>query len=368
MRTIAVIGASVGQRKLFVKAKGLGLRTIAFAWENGATSKDLADRFYPISIMETDEIVRICKEENVCGVVSNCSDITAEAVSRITTLMGLPGIPYDSFLNVKDKSFMRELTLDIDELSVPWYYLYHGEQPVSYPCVVKPCTGSSKRGVSYVHNEEEYFSAIKYAQDTTEGDIIVEEFIEGQEVSVEAISCKGQHYVVQITDKESTGAPHFVEIGHHQPSLLPFEVKEKIKRVVARILSKVNFGTGASHTEMKIRPDGRIYLIEVNPRGGGDEISNTLVEKSTDFDYVGAMLEAAAGCLGTPVVHDVAFAGIYYLCSQTRDRRAFFMNAEGKDWLIEKDVKTYNLSESTSNYDRNGLLIYVSDHKIQIYE
>lgn len=368
MKTIAIIGASFGQRKLFDKAKELGLRTIAFAWENGATCKDIADRFYPISIMETDEIVRICKEENVCGVISNCSDITAEAVSKITTLMEMPGIPYNSFLNMKNKSFMRELTSGIDELSMPWYFRYHGELPVSYPCVVKPCTGSSKKGVSYVLNEDEYFSAIKYAQETTDGDIIVEEFIDGQEVSVEAISCDGQHFVIQITDKESTGAPHFVEIGHHQPSLLPMAVKEKIKRVVVRILSEINFGTGASHTEIKVGANGHIYLIEVNPRGGGDEISNTLVEKSTDFDYVKAMLEAAVGGLRTPVVHDVAFAGIYYLCSQTRNRLAFFVNAEGKEWLLEKNVKTYNLSESTSNYDRNGSLIYVSDHKIQIYE
>lgn len=366
MDTIAIIGASVGQRKLFVKAKELGFRTIAFAWEQGASSKDLADRFYPISIMETEEIIRVCNKENVIGVVSNCSDVTAEAVSKITTKMGLRGIPYDSFLKMKNKYAMREMTSDIEELSQIWSFRYCGELPSSYPCIVKPCTGASKKGVCFVYNESQFQEAINYAKDATDGDIVVEEFIVGQEVSVESISYEGHHTVVQITDKESTGAPHFVEIGHHQPSLLPEETKNKIKRVVCRILDKLNFGTGASHIEMKVTSSGDVYLIEVNPRGGGDEISNTLVEMSTGYDYVKSMVEAASGCFTTPNVKDIAFAGIYYLCAQTRERIDFFKNADDKKWLIEKDVKTYDLSEGTSNYDRNGYLIYCDEKKIII--
>lgn len=368
MDTIAIIGASVGQRKLFVKAKELGLRIIAFAWEQGASSKDLADKFYPISIMETEEIVSVCNKENVIGVVSNCSDVTAEAVSKITTKMGLRGIPYDSFLKMKNKYAMREMTSDIEELSQIWSFRYCGELPSSYPCIVKPCTGASKKGVSFVYNESDFETAIRYAKEATDGDIVVEEFIEGQEISVESISSEGKHTVIQITDKESTGDPHFVEIGHHQPSLLSNEIKNKIRRVVSRILDKVDFRTGASHTEMKITPGGKVYLIEVNPRGGGDEISNTLVEMSTGFDYVKAMVEVAAGCFTAQDIQNVAYAGIYYLCAQTKDREGFFRNADGKKWLVEKSVDTYDLSEGTSNYDRNGYLIYKSDHKVIVNE
>lgn len=363
-QTIAIIGASPGQRLLFGKAKELGLRTICFAWEKGAYSKDLADVFYPISIFETDKILKICKEEKVIGIVSTCSDITSEVVSKLTTEMGFHGIPFDSFLRLKDKSAVRSLLGDVKELSQIWSYTYSGQEPQSYPCVVKPCTGASKLGVSFVKNVSQFAQAIKYAKESTDGNILVEQFIEGHEVSVESISYEGKHYVVQITDKDSTGAPHFVEIGHHQPSLLPAVIQDKIKRIIPQILDKTNIQNGASHVEMKISDNGEVYLIEVNPRGGGDEISNTLVGLSTDYDYVKSMILVAIGAFQEKEIRNVSFAGIYYLCSQTKDYINFFKNADGKPWLVKKEVSSYELSEGTSNYNRNGYLIYKNKNKV----
>ena len=366
--TLAIIGASFGQEKLFIKAKELGLRTIAFAWTHGAICKDMADVFYPISITETEQIVDICKKENVKGIVSNCSDVTAAEVSKLTTFLGLHGIPYSSFLSIRNKYAMRKLLNGIEELSQVWSYQYAGEKPQSYPCVVKPCIGASKIGVCFVHNDEQFDEAIKYAKDATSGNILVEQFIEGHEVSVESISFEGRHYVVQITDKDCTGEPHFVETGHHQPSSLSQKIQDKIIRITSRILNKINFQNGASHTEMKITSNGDVYIIEVNPRGGGDEISNTLVSLSTDYDYVKAMITVAIGSFTAPVVHNVSHAGIYYLCKQTKDYVEFFKNADGKPWLVKKEVSSYELREGTSNYDRNGYLIYKDIKKIEINE
>ena len=363
-QSIAIIGASIGQRVLFDKAKELGLRIICFAWEKGACYKDLADVFYPISIYETEQIFRICQEENVIGIVSTCSDITSEVVSKLTTMMGLPGIPYENYLLMKDKSLIRKILTEVEELSQIWSYVYTGQMPPSYPCIVKPCTGASKIGVSFVRDYNQFAAAVKYAKESTDGNIIVEQYIEGQEVSVESISYEGKHFVVQITDKDSTGAPHFVEIGHHQPSLLSSVIQDKIKRIIPRILNRIDFQNGASHTEMKISESGEVYLIEVNPRGGGDEISNTLVGLSTDYDYVKAMILVAIGAFQEIEIHNVSYAGIYYLCSQTKDYVDFFKKADGKPWLVKKDVKTYKLSEGTSNYDRNGYLIYKNDSKV----
>lgn len=365
-QTLAIIGASPGQRVLFEKSKELGLRTIDFAWEKGAYCKELADVYYPISIYETDEILKICKQEKVVGIVSTCSDITAEVVSLLTTKMGLHGTPYDSFLRLKDKHSVRELLREVEELSQIWNFIYTGQKPLSYPCVVKPITGASKQGVSFVHDESQYYDAIRYAQNSSNGNIMVEQYIDGIEISVESISYEGKHYVVQITDKDCTGAPHFVEIGHHQPSLLPTSIIEKIKRIVPRILDKINLQNGASHTEMKISEKGEVYLIEVNPRSGGDEISNTLVGLSTDFDYVKEIIQVSIGAFKEKEIHNVSFAGIYYLCAQTKNYVDFFKNADGKPWLVKKEILSYNLSEGTTNYDRNGFLIYNNKEKVLI--
>ena len=363
-KTLAIIGASIGQRPVYLKARELGFRTIGFAWEEGAVCKDLADCFYPLSIFETDRIVDICRKEEASGVTSNASDSTAEAASKISTLLGLPGVPYESFLTIKDKFAVRKHTGSIEGICSPWFYKYDGQEPPSFPCVVKPCKSSAKKGLSYADDLNGFNEAVRFARDNSDGDIIVEEYVEGREISVESISFRGKHDIIQITDKETSGPPHFVEIAHHQPSTLPQEAKDRIEGIVRRMLSLFHYDDGASHIEMKVTDDGRIYLIEVNPRGGGDEIADSLVPLSTGFDYIASMIDVAFGQYEPVMVKSAACSGIYFLCSQTEHLLPFFLGADGKPWLVSKVVYDRELSEAISNYDRNGYLIYASDHKV----
>ena len=68
---LAIIGASKGPLPICQTAKDLGIETFCFAWDQGAVCKDVVDHFYPISILEKDKIVGLCKELNIEGVVSN---------------------------------------------------------------------------------------------------------------------------------------------------------------------------------------------------------------------------------------------------------------------------------------------------------
>ena len=361
---IAVIGASLGQLPLCLKAKEMGLETHCFAWSEGAICKDVVDFFYPISITEKDAIVDKCRELGVNGVVSNASELTAEVVAYVSEKLGLNGTPYNILEKLHDKLLVRQLSESVEGLSKPMYYQYEGNDRGIYPCVVKPCEGSSKAGVSFVKNSEEFKSAIKYAQNSTKGSIIVEEYIKGKELSVESISFNGRHQVIQITDKDSSDAPHFVELGHHQPASLSTEVESKIKSIVPMILTAIGYTNGASHVEVKYNC-ADIYLIEVNLRGGGDNISNKLVQMSSGIDYLRCMIEVALGTFEKPLmVSEPSFAGIYYLCEQTKENLPFFEHAQGKEWFVEGEINNRELRESHSNYERDGYLIYKSDHKV----
>lgn len=366
---LAIIGASTGQLPLCLKAKELGHTVICFAWENGAVCKDVVDKFFSISIFEKEKILEICRNEKVDGVLSNASDATAEVVSYIATELGVHGVDYCKFLEMKDKSIVRYKTSNVPFLAQVANEIIETNTTVSFPCVLKPVIGNSKKGVVFAKSSEDLVEAIKYAKSDSNCKIIVEQYIEGREVSVESISYEGNHQVIQITDKDSAGAPHFVELGHHQPSSLPTETISKIHKIIPDLLNAVGIDNGASHVEMKITDTGDVYLIEINPRGGGDNISNLLVQLSTGIDYLRCMIDVALGIYSGPVrVSKPSFAGIYYLCSQTSEKLNFFRNADGKPWLIRKDVHTYDLSVGTSNYDRNGWIIYMADHKVQIDE
>lgn len=363
MKKIAIIGASIGQRPICEKTKEMGLFTYCFAYDKGAVCKDIVDRFYPISIMDKDRIVDVCRKEHVEGVVSNASDLTAEVAAYVAEQLGLNGTPYGTLMSLHDKFHVRSLTQGVKGLEQPLFYRYAGEDKEVYPCVVKPVGGSAKRGVSFVQDAAQFTSAIEYAS-SQGSDIIVEEYIDGKELSVESLSYHGEHHVMQITDKDSSSAPHFVELGHHQPALLSVELKDKIERIIPRILANLGYTNGASHIELKYR-DNQVYLIEVNLRGGGDDISNKLVNLSSGIDYLRGMIEVALDTFEHVVyTHQPCYAGIYYLCKQTANLLPFMEDAPHHSWFVEGKIISTELIESTSNYERNGYVIYQSSKKI----
>ena len=127
--------------------------------------------------------------------------------------------------------------------------------------------------------------------------------------------------------------------------------------MIPNLLSSIGYTHGASHIEIKFC-DEEIYLIEVNLRGGGDEISNKLVMMSSGVDYLRCMIEVALDIFHPPVqVTPSSYAGIYYLCKQTESMLPFFEGAKDKDWYVEGAIKSTNLSESHTNYERDGYLI-----------
>ena len=149
---IAIIGASTGQKVLCETAKAMGLSTICFSTPEHAICRDLVDRFYPISILDTDRIIDICKRENIRGVVSNGSDLTAEISAIVSEKLGLVGNSSQSIKSIKNKEWVRQHTNDIPNLAFTPFRLYDGGTPQLFPCVVKPVSGSSKLGVSFAAN------------------------------------------------------------------------------------------------------------------------------------------------------------------------------------------------------------------------
>lgn len=86
---------------------------------------------------------------------------------------------------------------------------------------------------------------------------------------------------------------------------------------------------------------------------------------SSGVDYLRCMIEVALDVFKEPiVVSKPAFAGIYYLCKQTQNYLPFFEQAEHQSWFVEGKINNKDLKESHGNYERDGYLIYKSDHKI----
>ncbi len=283
------------QQPLVERAKEMGLRTICFAWPQGAVCKDICDVFYPVSITEQDEILRLCREEHIDGVCTIASDVAAPTVAYVAEKMGLPGNPYEAAVRAHDKQLMHRM-LTAAGVDCPLSNLQCPISDLRFPLIVKPTDRSGSLGVQKVERAEELEAAIANAKALSlHGEAIVEEFIEGREISVEMISQNGVHHALQITDKTTTGAPHFVELAHHQPSTLPADLQQRIFAITRRALDALGLTNGASHSEYKITKEGRVVVMEIAGRMGGDFIGSDLVPLSTGYDFLKGVIEVALG-------------------------------------------------------------------------
>lgn len=366
MKKIAILGASEPHLPLFLKAKEMGLETYCFAWSQGAYCKDYADHYYDISIVNKEHIAEICQKEQINGIISNALEIAVPTVAYVSERLGLNGIPYTTALDARNKFQMREKIAHQQACRQPAYTLYQsGHLPSSYPIIVKPIDGSCSNGVTKVNRKEDFAQALNRASQASLANcILIEEYIEGKEVSVESISFHGKHYVLTITDKETTGAPYFVETAHHQPSILPLNIQEKLKYVVNNILNAIGINNGASHAEFKIDQNGNIFFIEVGARGGGDFISYDLVKLSTGYDYVKGMIEVALDEFNIPECSVQKCAGVYFLSKEVSYIRTFIEKNKNSKWVIKYHIDGGPLQELRKSQDRSGYIIYQADHRI----
>jgi biotin carboxylase len=116
---------------------------------------------------------------------------------------------------------------------------------------------------------------------------VLEQFIDiAQEISVEGISWKGEHHVLAVTDKVTTGAPHYVELGQHQPSQLPKNIIDEAVRQARLGVKALGIEYGAFHPELMIDKNGQVFVTEIGARMGGDFIGSDLVYLSTGYDFL----------------------------------------------------------------------------------
>ena len=155
---------------------------------------------------------------------------------------------------------------------------------------------SSSRGVCKIDSQEELKDALDYALGWSKiKQCILEEFIEGPEYSGESIAYEGKYKLLAVTEKRTTGAPHFVETGHRQPASLTPGQFERIEEVLYKAFASLNIQYGAIHPEFRITPDGKIMFMEIATRMGGDCIGTDLTPLSSGYDFMGMVINICQG-------------------------------------------------------------------------
>ena len=367
-KKLAIICANIEQMPLVTKAKEMGVETHCFSWDKeGFTQcKGIADYFHPISTLEKELILEKCKEINVDGVTSIMNDFAVPTVAYVAQGMGLIGNNYEDSLIPANKFLARQVYQKFG-VSSPRFALVRENTDLTefrYPLIVKPTDGRSTMGVIKIEKKEELLDAIQTAlENSYRREAIIEEFIEGIEVSVDSISWNGKHYMLAIKERElTTGINCKVKTAGHWPFELPSDIIEKIKRENQKAMDAINYRYGASNNEFRVNNAGEVFILEVNPRMAGD-CSDVLMKLYNGYDIVKGVIDVALGQFEEPVINETKYAGIYYLCKQTEWVKKIIENSDNDPDIVYTEITNHELRDLSSVLDRTGYFIYQSDKK-----
>jgi len=301
MKKILIIGASILQLPAIRKAKELGYYTIVADYNPNAVGIKYADEYHNVSTIDEAGVVELAKRVRPDGIMTLATDMPMRALAAATTAIGLPGISYDTAVKSTDKGEMIKV-FEAAGVEHPWYYIIEKESQlqsildrVSYPCVMKPTDNAGNRGVCYIDSEDELIEQYAYSHENSRcGRVIIEEYLEGKEVSVEILVYQGTVYILAVTDKLTQGKPYFVEIGHAEQSMLPTDTVDAIKDLAKRAVKAVGIDNSPAHVEIMVTPTGP-KMVELGSRMGGGCITTHLVPLSTGIDMIQSVMNMALG-------------------------------------------------------------------------
>lgn len=305
-KRMMILGASALQVPAIKAAKEMGYEIILVDYDENAVGFPLADVKLVVSTLDMEEVYKQALIYKPDVVITSTSDGPVRTAAYVNEKLGKkPDLSYEDALCATIKSNMRN-RLKENHVPVPAYYTadnfesFQAAAEALDDCIVKPSDNAGSRGVVLLEGnqkqeEKELRRIYEYSKkNSRNGIVMIEEFMAGPEVSVEAITVDGETEIIAITDKYITPPPYFVELAHSEPSRLSEEIQGQIRDIALQAIRAIRLQNGPSHTEVKITEKGP-KIVEIAARLGGDFITSRLVPLSTGVDLVGASVQLAAG-------------------------------------------------------------------------
>ena len=374
-KRLLVLAAGLLQLPVIKKAQEKGVFVVAVDDDPNAPGMALADKaIVPGGLMNEEKMVAIAHEERIDGVIHPCSEVAMMVMGRINDELHLHGVSRETALRATNKHLMREAferygapspksycTASVDE---GWLLF----QSIGGKAILKPSRNSGSRGIAEIDPRlsKEAFNAFfeRSKDESRDASVMVEQFIEGPEFSVEIIVSHNKVNVLQVTDKKTTEAPYFVELGHSQPSQFPIDVVNAVSCAAVKGVEALQLNDCAAHAEIKVQ-NGRPYIMEIGARLGGDFISTELTHLSTGIDMVAAAIDVALGnepCL-EPKEKSQGVAIRYFTPKPGKVKSIGNINALMRPEVYDAEIYVKpgdEVKDVKSSLDRSGHVIVVA--------
>ena len=375
-KSVLIFGVGPLQESIIARAKKMGLYTVGIDPCEDATCRDCVDAFEVVPGQDYEGHCAVIEKYGIDAIVTAATDKPLVMMARLAEKYGFPFYSVETAQWSTDKFQMKERFElgGVPHAQGRLISKVEEAEGLVFPVIVKPRDNSGSRGVKLCRDKNELQISIDEALENSKLDtVLVEEFIEGPEYSIESLHHDGKSEVIQFTEKKTTEFPYNVELGHIQPANINDENKQKIREIIAKIGKALNFENCPSHTELKINDRG-IFVIETSPRLGGDYITSTLTPLSTGVNLEDELLKISLGEKINPAPNAVQYSGVRFFSFKEGSVIKHVPNEEFvKGWPHVVDF-SFALKEGdkvnriTSSLNRYGQLILQAGNRDAIEE
>lgn len=295
-----VLAGGLPQIELINQLKSRNITTVLADGNPNALARPYADKFYQLAIFDIEEVKRVALEEQVDFLITVCADQVLLVVAQVSEQLGLPCyIDYETAKNVSDKKAMKQIFWEneiptsryVHMSTFDWQQIAH----LQFPLIVKPVDAYSSRGVRKAVNREEletYFA--EAAAISRSGGVIVEEFVTGDEFSVDVYVEEGKAKVLCVSNNDKLkDDDRFVIFRGCYPPRASKEILDQIDQVAQQIADA--FGLKNSPMLIQLMSDGkRIYVLEFCARTGGN-MKYLLINRVCGVDVISIVIDLTLG-------------------------------------------------------------------------
>jgi len=304
MKKIMVLSGGQYSKPVFRKLADAGFTTVCVDRDPRAPCGALADAFYPVDITNREGVCAVARNTHVDGIMA-INDFGTRTASYVAEELGLVGLPMATVDAANDKGRMREVWFR-QGLAQPKYRVFEtleelteATEQIGFPCVVKPTeSGGGGRGVSVLRSPDDIAWAYQFARPYVRNDrFIVEEFMDGTEMTIESFSSDGEVTILAMSDKVKPDLRTRVATSLNYPATFPEEILTQVRHLVTAAVQAIGVRTGMAHTEVIVTNNGP-KLVELGARGGGGHIFHTIIEAVSGFN---APAQTARILTGMPI-------------------------------------------------------------------
>lgn len=306
MKKILMLGGSRYLLPVIKTAHDLGFYTITCDYLPDNFAHKYSDEYHNVSIIEKDEVLKLAKELKIDGIMSFACDPGVVTAAYVAENMGLPYAgSYEAVSILQDKARFRKF-LQENGFNVPKAKGYHEIKDAlldvgyfTWPVIVKPVDSAGSKGVLKVEVPEKLEEAIHYALKYSHSNqFIIEEYIEkiGDSTDCECFSIDGDMIYVSFSNQkfDAKATNPYTPAGFTWPPQMPMEAQEELTKELRRLCRLLNLRTSLYNVEARVGIDGKAYLMEVSPRGGGNRLAE-MMHYVSGVDLIQNAVKAAVG-------------------------------------------------------------------------